>query len=156
MAHRLTRTSSGSIYLFVNHTRKHVGRFIFTILAFLCLSCSSYAATFGLDAGYPGIEPGRSRIQCTDSVITAGNMVLTAIWTLKQAGLNGVEFRDLTVGDKISFSSEYPQILLTNGQIYRLDQLLPESKPRIQSLEPDPKSARLASRIAGQKVELPL
>ena len=45
------------------------------------------AATFGLDAGYPGPAPGPAAVVCRDGEIAVGNQAIALAWTATKQGL---------------------------------------------------------------------
>ena len=61
---------------------------------------------------------------------------------------------DRTEVDEIA--GEVFQIILTDGRCYSASTLVPEGSPRVSELAPDPRAARLAARIPGRQVELPM
>ena len=115
------------------------------------------AASFGLDTGYPGEAPGYAALNVGNEVlITASNQVLAATWTTTPGGVRMSEFQDRRMNRRLSFQGELFQIRLAGGQVYPASKLVAETPPRERELVPDPKAARLASRVTGRRLELPL
>ena len=135
----------------------NLGRVILALsLGLLTAPPLTGAATFGLDAGYPGSPPGRAEIVVADALIAASNQVLGVKWETAPGGLRMSEFRGPGTGGRLTFQGELFQIRLAGGQVYPASKLIAEIPPRRRELVPDPKGARVASRVAGWQVELPL
>lgn len=111
---------------------------------------------FGFQAGYPGPSPGPARLSCGGQQIVVRNVVLRMAWTLTSQGLEPQSIRNEQTRRTVPLSGEVFQIVLTNGQRYTASTLVPVGKPRVSELAPDPRAARLAARIRGRQVELPL
>lgn len=105
---------------------------------------------------YPGPVIGGARIQVQKQTITASNKALSLSWTLTGPGLKPQAVRDEQTKRSLPFAGEVFQIVLPDGQRYAASALVPEGKPRVGGLKPNPKAARLAARIPGRQVELPL
>ena len=108
------------------------------------------------EGGYPGPAIGSARIRLQAQTITAGNAALSMSWSLTPQGLQAQSVRDEQLKRRLTLTGEVFQIVLTNGHRYAASTLLPEGKPRVSELTPRPRAARLAARIPGWQVELPL
>jgi len=56
----------------------------------------------------------------------------------------------------LTLTGEVFQVVLEDSQRYRASELRLTSKPVIVELQPQPLSSRLAGRIRGQKIEIPM
>ena len=150
------------------------------------ITCLFIVAGFVLSAGsvwsasvlkYPGVEPGSAHASLINGTITFSNNVLVAAWTLSKRGISPVSWRDVPGQRSLALTGEVFQIVMTNGTRYTASRLVPDGKPRLRSLTPKPKAARLApwdkrsgtngsgsnaypmgraARITGKSVEVPL
>lgn len=118
--------------------------------------CQAGSPTFGFDSGYPAAAPGSTRLEHHGTSITALNTALSVAWKLDPSGLKPASLRDEVTGQSLTFTNEVFQLLLTNGQRYAASKLRPEGTPRITELAVQPQAARMAARIPGRQLELPL
>ena len=116
------------------------------------LAFAMMAAANALD--YPGPVPGRPAIAVGAGEVTVGNHAVSAAWLWGDHGLRPVLFRDGR--NSLSLTGEVFQIVLADGPSYAASRLIPEGKPRITTLAPDPAASRLAARLKGRQVELAL
>ena len=105
---------------------------------------------------YPGAEPGPAWVSLSRGNVTFSNAVLVAEWTLTERGLSPLSFRDLPSRASLTLTGEVFQIVLTNGNRYAASQMIPDGKARLRSLSRKPNAARLAARLTGKSVEVPL
>ena len=135
--------------------------------AALLIGQDSRAATFGLDAGYPGPDPGAARIDWRGQDITLRTAAISASWTVAPQGLRPTMVRDespvsprergIPAGPRsLTLGGEVFQIVLSGAQRYPASALIVEGKPRVSEVAPDPKAAGLAARITARQVELTL
>jgi len=124
-----------------------------------------YAAAFVLalssaavlaQVSYPAAVPGPAQILADDSQIIISNSVLCASWRVGDAGLEPEFFRDAAGQRQITLTAEAFEIVLTNGECYAASGLRRDGPVRLSKLTPDPKAARLAARVPGRQVEIPL
>ena len=124
-----------------------------------------YAAAFVLalssaavlaQVSYPAAVPGPAQILADDSQIIISNSVLCASWRVGDAGLKPEFFRDAVGQRQITFTAEAFEIVLTNGECYAASGFRRDGPVRLSKLTPDPKAARLAARVPGRQVEIPL
>ena len=124
-----------------------------------------YAAAFVLalssaavlaQVSYPAAVPGPAQILADDSQIIISNSVLCASWRVGDAGLKPEFFRDAAGQRQITLTAEAFEIVLTNGECYAASGLRRDGPVRLSKLTPDPKAARLAARVPGRQVEIPL
>lgn len=118
----------------------------------LVLAFAMVATATGLD--YPGPNPGRPTIVSTSSEINVGNRAISAAWLWGDRGLRPLVFRDAQ--NSLSLTGELFQIVLAKGPSYAASTLIPEGKPRVTALTPNPAASRLAARLNGRQVELSL
>ena len=114
------------------------------------------SSSSGWKTGYPGPSPGRAAITCRGPDITVGNAALSMSWTWTPRGLRARGVLDVQAGHRCESTGEVFQIILTDGRCYSASTLAPEGSPRVSELAPDPRAARLAARIPGRQVELPM
>jgi hypothetical protein len=105
---------------------------------------------------YPAAVPGPARILTNDSQIIISNSALSASWRMGNVGLKPGFFRDASGQRQITLTAEAFQIVLTNGECYAASALRRDGPMRLSELTPDSKAARLAARIPGRQVEIPL
>jgi len=125
---------------------------------------------------YPGPAPGAVDLFVKDGRIVLRNRALTATWQIGEGGLpsdtgrqtqprsSGVFsgqsarrlLRDAQSRQTLALTGEVFQIVLANGQGLDASTLQPDGEPRVGRLTPDPKAARLASRLPGRQIEIPL
>ncbi len=113
-------------------------------------------ATYGQDFAYPGPAPGPAKLVCLGQNIAADTAAISVTWTLTDQRLKPQAIRDERAGQSVTLHGEVFQIVLTDGPCYAASSLLPEGKPRVSELVPDPQAARWAARIPGRQIELPL
>ncbi len=122
--------------------------------AALVLALSSAAALAQLS--YPAAAPGPARILLDGSRIIISNSALSASWRVGDVGLRPEFFRDAASQRQVTLTGEAFEIVLTNGERYTASALRRDGPARLRELTPDPKVARLATRIHGQQVEVSL
>ena len=112
---------------------------------------------FGGDQGYPGPPPGPAKLYYFDGQnISVSNAALSMSWTVTPQGLRAQSLRDERFQRSLPLTGEVFQIVLTNGQRYVASSFALEGNWRVAELVPNPEKARLAARIPGRRVELPL
>ena len=116
----------------------------------------SAAGAWSADVKYPGVAPGPAHVLITNDTVALSNNVILAAWTLTEHGISQRFFRDVSGQRSLTLTGEVFQIVLTNGVRYAASRLVPDGKPRLLSLTPNPKAARLAARLTGRSVEVPL
>ena len=84
------------------------------------------------------------------------NSALSASWRVGDVGLRPEFFRDAASQRQVTLTGEAFEIVLTNGERYTASALRRDGPARLRELTPDPKVARLATRIHGQQVEVSL
>jgi len=122
--------------------------------AALVLALSSTAVL--AQVSYPAAIPSTARILLDGSQITISNSVLSASWRVGDVGLRPEFFRDAASQRQVTLTGEAFEIVLTNGEHYAASALRRDGPARLNELTPDPKAARLAARIPGRQVEVPL
>jgi hypothetical protein len=120
----------------------------------LLLHAQPVEAAFGLDNGYPGPLPGRAKVACAGTNISAGNGALSMSWAVTARGLTLRSIGDAQGNRSLASTSEVFRIVLADGRAYPASRLAPEARPRISRLKG--KGARLSDRIPGWQVKLPL
>jgi hypothetical protein len=105
---------------------------------------------------YPAAIPSPARMLLDGSHITISNSVLSASWRVGDVGLRPEYFRDAASQRQVTLTGETFEIVLTNGEHYAASALRRDGPARMNELTPDPKAARLAARIPGRQVEVPL
>ena len=105
---------------------------------------------------YPGPSPGAAAIAISGTAINVSNQALSMSWDLRVQGLRADWVRDEQLQRAIPLVGEVFQIVLASGQRYAASTLEREGEPRVRELQPDPQAARLAARIPGREVEVPL
>jgi hypothetical protein len=105
---------------------------------------------------YPAAAPGPARILLDGSQIIISNSALFASWLVEEVGLRPKVFRDTASQRQVTLTGEVFEIVLTNGERYAASALGRDGPARLSELTPDPKAARLAARIPGRQVEMPL
>ena len=139
--------------------RKELSR----VCRLICLATSLFlsgggtgVATYGQDFAYPGPAPGPARLICQGQNIAADTAAISVTWTLTDQRLKPQAIRDERAGQSVTLHGEVFQIVLADGPCYVASGLVPEGKPRVKELVPDPQAARWAARIPGRQIELPL
>ena len=107
-------------------------------------------------AFYPAIVPSPARIFLDGSQIIISNSALSASWRVGDVGLRPEFFRDAVSQRQVTLTGEAFEIVLTNGECYAASTLRRDGPAWLSELTPDPKAARLAARIPGKQVEVPL
>jgi len=107
-------------------------------------------------AFYPAIVPSPARILLDGSQIIISNSALSSSWRVGDVGLRPEFFRDAVSQRQVTLTGEAFEIVLTNGECYAASTLRRDGPARLIELTPDPKAARLAARIPGKQVEVPL
>ncbi len=128
---------------------RHVLR---TLVLFLTASSAVPAAPPGDLLG----DPGLAMVRCRNNEIVASNGVLAVCWALGNSGLRPRCARDVVAEKQIEFVGEAFEIVLTNEQRHAASALSTAGPARLRRLRPNPKAARLAARIPGRQVEVPL
>jgi hypothetical protein len=105
---------------------------------------------------YPGPEPDEMQISVDGKNVLAGNNTISAGWILSEHGLSRRFVRDEQTRQSISLNGECFQVILSDGTRYAASTMRPGGKTVVSRLVPDPRSSRLAGRIGGMKVEIPL
>jgi hypothetical protein len=105
---------------------------------------------------YSGDDLGPGWIENDGSRITVSNTAISASWLVGEPGLKPQFVRDVAGQTQVALSGEAFEIVLTNGQRYASSRLQLKRPPRIKRLAPEPKAARLAERLPGRQVELPM
>ena len=118
----------------------------------LALSSSAVLA----QVAYPAAVPGPAGILLDGSQIIITNSALFASWRAGDVGVRPEFFCDAASQRQVTFTGEAFEIVLTNGERYAASALRRDGPARLSELTPDPKAARLAARIPGRQVEVPL
>ena len=118
----------------------------------LALSSSAVLA----QVSYPAAAPGPAWILLDGSQIIISNSALSASWRVGDVGLRPEFFRDAVSQRQVTLTGEAFEIVLTNGERYAASALRRDGPARLSELTPEPKAARLAARIPGRQVEVPL
>ncbi|MBI4662916.1 MAG: enterotoxin [Verrucomicrobia bacterium] len=132
------------------------------LLALALAGCASLrqrepsAPFFGGRTGYPGTPPGRAAIVLHDRQITLSNSALSMSWRWTDEGFRLQSVRDAQLKQSLTLTGELFQIVLADGRRYEASTMKPEGQPRIVRLRPQHRASRLAERISGERVELPL
>lgn len=126
----------------------------------LGLSVTTFVATLWLPSHaavqYPGAEPGPARGWVAAAAAGLSNRVLSAQWAFSDERWQGSLFRDLQGGRALTWTADLFRVVLSDGPNYSSSALRQTAPPTVGELKPDPASARLASRIAGRKLEVAL
>jgi len=108
------------------------------------------------DRGYTAAVPGPAQILLGGSQIIVSNSALAASWQVGNVGLRPELFHDSASQRQVTLTGEAFEFVLTNGERYAASALQRDGPVRLSELTPDPKAARLAARIPGRQVEMPL
>lgn len=125
-------------------------------VAFLIAVCWTLGCDCAQAIDYPGKPPGHAQIESDARSIRVGNEGLSLRWTRGSNGIGISVVSDARAKDEIAFHGEVFQIVMADGQRHAASALVPESDPVVGELRPDQRAARLAARIPGQEVKLPL
>jgi hypothetical protein len=125
-------------------------------MAFATVDPGGSTATNNVNVEYPGPLPGPAQASTRKGLMTLGNNALSMSWRLTAGGLRHQALRKEHSGTSLGFSGELFWILLADGRTYRASEFMPESKPKILRLTPNPKTAQLARHYPGTAIELPL
>ena len=123
-------------------------------LAALVLLVANTIPSFALE--FPGAEPGKVRTQVTSNRLTLGNRALSATWRLANGSLKPVEVRQTVGSQALALSGEAFQIVLTDGVGYAASAMTLDGKVIAVAVPGDAGASRLADRIPGRKLEVPL
>ena len=123
-------------------------------VAAVVLALSSTAVL--AQVSYPAAAPGPAQILRDGSQIIVSNSALSASWRVGEVGLRPRFFLGMASQRQIALTGETFEIVLTNGERYSASALRRDGPARLTELTPDPKAARLAARIPGRQVEVPL
>jgi hypothetical protein len=107
-------------------------------------------------AYYPGPPPGPATAILEGSRIRAGTSAITAAWTLAPQGIRRQSARDEQAEKILEFQGEDFVLVSADGASYPASTLVSQGKPHEFDILPDPSSSRLAGRLPGKKVEVPL
>ncbi len=129
---------------------------VLVLAASLAAGRSAAPVSFGTEGSYPGSPPGAGQVSCEEGRIKAGTAAMGMAWTVTSQGLKAESVREAAGERTLALTNEVFQIVLTNGQRYAASALTPTAQPRVRELNPHPNAARLASRIPGRLVEVPL
>jgi hypothetical protein len=88
--------------------------------------------------------------------LSIGNQALSARWRISHSGLDPVDFRSGLDAQSLGLSGEAFQIILTDGTRYAATDMTLDGQAVALDLQTNAASARLADRIGGRKLELPL
>jgi hypothetical protein len=105
---------------------------------------------------YPGRPPGPFTVVSDANGIRVSNAVLQISWSLAEQGLKYLSARDFQSGASLPLTGEVFQISLANGSNYASSSFLPKAPPYVSGLRPAPLASRLAARLPGQQIEIPL
>jgi len=121
-------------------------------LVFLAILCRPCDATLK----YPGVEPGPAHAWITNGNLCVSNRVLSAQWSFSERGLRANSFRDGQTGRSLALTGEVFQVVMKDSSRFRASELRPTGVPAIAELNPQRSSSRLAGRIPGRKIEIPM
>ncbi len=126
------------------------------VIGFLVVALVASSGVAPAQLVYPGSDPGPARTLREGPRIILSNAVISATWLVGDQGLRPQFIRDQGQQRQLALTGEVFEIIFTNGQHYAASALKPDGSPQVSELPPDPKAARLAARIRGQQVEVPL
>jgi len=127
-------------------------REFFMFVGFFFFTVAAWSAALN----YPGAEPGPAHALLARGSVTFSNTAVAAVWGLSPHGVSSASFRDVRGHHLLKLNSEVFQIVLTDGKRFIASDLVTDGMPRLRSLTPKPRAARLAARIAGKSFEVPL
>lgn len=134
-------------------TSKSTGRRIAPIgLLFLLPILAAPAAG---QPAYPGTDPGPATVFREGNRLVLSNAALAAGWLLGERGLRP-EFIQDQAGPRIALTGEVFEVVGPDGVNYAASTLEPDGPPQIGQFVPRPQAARLADRIPGRQIEVPL
>jgi len=134
-----------------NHCQPQAG-----VIGFLVAALAFSSSVLPAQLVYPGSDPGPARILLAGARITVSNAVVSAGWLVGDQGLRPQFIRDQGQPRQLALTGEVFEIVFTNGQRYAASALKPDGLMQVSKLPADPQAARLAARIRGQQVEVPL
>ncbi len=123
-------------------------------LAGFMLTLSAFAGLAAVD--YPGPAPGKMKVAIKRGRISAGNHALTANWQLDDRGLRPVSLGGQQTRATVAFTGEVFQVVLADGTRLNASSLKQDGRVAVRKLVPDAQASRLAGRIAGLQLEVPL
>ena len=138
-------------------SRKVLLAMLLSAITSALLAAASAASKPSEERGiYPGPTPGVMQVTRQGETIGFTNSAISLCWRVTAQGLYPDCLRDEQRGQSLSLGREVFQIILADGRSYAASELLPEGKPRVKTVLPEPKAARLAARIRASRIELPL
>ena len=105
---------------------------------------------------YPGAFPGQAVALSGGGALLLSNQALSVQWTFERQQLGSMTARNERTGESLSLTGGVFTIVLVDGCRYRASSLVPSGKPQVSTLPAKRSAARLAARIRGRQVALPL
>jgi len=102
---------------------------------------------------FPGPKPDSAQCRLDGSKLVLENDLLLCRWDISGGRLKPERFVDKLSGTAIEAGqAQCFQVVLDGGRILRASELRILGMPQIKTIEPDPKSCRIADRITGKEI----
>jgi len=105
---------------------------------------------------YPGVPPGNPKVTSRRGQVFIQNRALSVEWEAGKEGLRLKQVVDVQGRRNIALVGSLFEIVLTNSNRYSSTGMVSEGEPALAALAPAPSSPRLAGRIPGRVIELPM
>ncbi|MCH8121057.1 MAG: hypothetical protein IIC00_15195, partial [Planctomycetes bacterium] len=133
-------------------------KFWFISAAILAASLFTTGARAESKLEFPGTAPGDARSIMLDEELILQNKLIWCIWSMPEGGglkplyvRNKLTKRTIRMQDTQCF-----QIILEGGQVIKASELKIVGMPKLERLEPNSESCRLAERFGGRQISVTL
>ncbi len=127
-----------------------------TALKMLMLTTFLFVLEHAVGVEYPGPTPGPADAVIHGNRISAGNQALIAAWIFSETGLSAGGYKDILTGAALEMAGDVFQVVLGDETTYRASAMKPLGPPVVKEHPVRPDCSRLAGRVPGKQIELPM
>ena len=124
------------------------------ILAALLLTAGARAES---RLEFPGPAPGDAQGKVYNDELILQNRLLSCAWSVSEGGLKPRYIKNKLTSNTIQMQeAQCFQFIMEGGQVTKASDLKVVGRPKLESLEPNSESCRLAERFAGKQISVTL
>ena len=132
-------------------------KFWFISAAILAASLFTTGARAESKLEFPGPAPGDAQSIVLDEELILQNRLISCVWSVSEGRLKPRYVRNKLTSNTIRMQdAQCFQFILEGGQVIKASDLKVVGKPKLESLEPNSESCRLAEQFGGRQISVTL